>query len=210
MAGDIDAKLKRKLGRIAQAADELQTALKALRTPEFMQKVGDFAASMIKVRTRLGDGVASQGGSKSSLKPLSKEYIDQRAALQSGAHKAIESAVGSEANYQKKNQKAVYRQSLASAGGLSQFTSPKKSNLTRSGQLLDSIAGKNPTTRTVHVGPTGQRDDGKTNQKIGEYVSDAGRPFNNLSEIELKRVSDYIRLAAKAAIRSVARKGLKK
>jgi len=201
-----DDKIKRSLGRISQASQDLQTALKSLRTPEFMQQVGDFAASMIKIRTRLGDGVDDKGGTKHALKELSPGYIDQRSALQSGAHKALESAVGSEANYQKKNQKAVYKHSLESAGGLSQFTSPRKSNLTRSGQLLDSVAGTNPTVRTVIVSPTGQRDDGKTNKQIGEYVSDAGRKFNNLSEIELKRLSDWIRLQAKAAIR----KGLKK
>lgn len=85
------------------------------------------------------------------------------------------------------------RKKMLEQGRLSGLTTPKKSNLTRTGQLLDSIRPKNATRSTVKVGPTGQRDDGKTNQRVGEYVSDAGRPFNNLSDAERQAVTDKIR-----------------
>lgn len=197
---DVDSKIKRSLAKISQAQKDLGAALDALKTTDYMQKLGDFAAKLIKVRTRLGDGVAQAGDHKNPLLPLSPNYVDERKALQSGANSALESQAGSEAKYQKKYDRAKYKSNLANIGGLSATTSPTKSNLTRTGQLLDSMSAKGATKTTVRVGPDGTRDDGKSNADIGEYVSKK-RPFNNLSEIESGRVKDKIRLDAKAAIR---------
>lgn len=164
-------KIVRSLARIEKAQKDLSAATKSLSTKEYMQGLGQFAAGLIKKRTRLGDGVKSEGAHKEPLKPLSPGYQEAR-----------------------KNDPE-----------LSEFASPNKSNLTRTGQLLDSMTAKNATARTVQVGPSGVRRDGKTNEKIGEYVS-KDRPFNNLSEIETKRVSDKIRLDAKAAIKKALKK----
>lgn len=84
---------------------------------------------------------------------------------------------------------------------LSQFTTPNRSNLTETGQLLDSVEPKNPTQRKVTVGPQGPRDDGKTNEEVAKYVSEA-RPFNHLSKTEIKRIGDDIKRAIRQEIKA--------
>jgi len=72
-------------------------------------------------------------------------------------------------------------------------TSPSKSNLTRTGQLLSSIGVKSIQKDKVIIGPKGPRNDGETNERVGEFVSEKGRPFNNLSDVERKRLTETIR-----------------
>ena len=67
-------------------------------------------------------------------------------------------------------------------------TSPKKSNLTDTGQLLDSISYEVSGNR-ITVFLKGQR-----NQTVAEYVSDA-RPFFALSKPEVTRLADLIQKA---------------
>jgi hypothetical protein len=76
---------------------------------------------------------------------------------------------------------------------LNSNTSPTKSNLTRTGQLLSSHDVKSVSGATVVVGPTGSRNDGLTNEQVGTYVADQGRPYNNLSDVEAKRLREKIR-----------------
>lgn len=156
------AKVKRAAARIYNVSLDFKKVAKEISSPKYMKEVGQFAADMIKKRSRLGSSVSDRGNQKEKFKQLSDPYVEQR----------------------KKDK---------TNGKLSEFTSAKKSNLTRTGQLLDSIAVKEATPRTATIGPSGQRNDGKSNQKVGEFVSDAGRPFNNLSNVEIKRVSDKIR-----------------
>lgn len=76
---------------------------------------------------------------------------------------------------------------------LSSQTSPGKSNLTRTGQMLDSMGVKSVKQDEVKVGPMGSRTEGNlTNEKLSQYVTEAGRPFNNLSKIETKRIATLI------------------
>lgn len=68
-------------------------------------------------------------------------------------------------------------------GPVSQFFRPKKSNLTFTGQLLDSLKGSaNVKRQTISVFPTGTRSDGKTNKEVAENVADNGRPFLGLDD----------------------------
>lgn len=66
---------------------------------------------------------------------------------------------------------------------LSPFTSPTKSNLTFTNQMLGSldVVGRG---KQMAVAPTGRRSDGKSNQEIADYVSE-DRPFLFLSPQEL-------------------------
>lgn len=77
------------------------------------------------------------------------------------------------------------RQRLKQNGRLSDQTSPAKSNLTESGKLLDSISFKvSGTTVEVFI-------NGKRNQAVTKYVSDA-RPFFNLSNTNIKVLAAFI------------------
>jgi hypothetical protein len=79
---------------------------------------------------------------------------------------------------------------------LSGDTSPKKSNLTATGELLDSIEFRLSGGK-IEVFITGAR-----NQKITEYVSEE-RPFFALTKPQVSRLADLI----EEAIRNYLRKG---
>jgi hypothetical protein len=78
-------------------------------------------------------------------------------------------------------------------------TSPGKSNLTFSGQLLRSMRVKEATNRRVRWGPnrklrggTGAfRSGGLTNEQLGEIVS-RERPFNFLSKREITKLAKVL------------------
>lgn len=76
---------------------------------------------------------------------------------------------------------------------LSEFTTPSRSNLTFTGQLLDSMRVMFVSQGRVVVGPKGLRNSKLTNEKLAEYVAKAGRPFNNLSEQEESQLVRYYR-----------------
>jgi hypothetical protein len=175
--------------RIADALDSLIAEIKA---PESMRRFGQLAADMIKLRTRLGSGVAKDGSEKQKLKPLSKTYIEVRKgnlAFKTSPSTGKPIPFKPDANGAKMT--------------LSNQTSPSKSNLTRSGQLLDSEGVTSVGYGTVSVGPSGQRTDRKSNEDVAKYVTDAGRPFNHLSKTELKRLQEAVKKELRDRIKRV-------
>lgn len=156
----------------------MKSAAEEVRSPENMKKYGEMVAAMIKLRTRLGDSVKAEGADKVPLKALSTKRP------KSGGPSYVE-----------------VRERDERMGRLSDQTSPRKSNLTRTGQLLDSEAVKSVSTGKVTVGPTGDRDDGKTNAEISGYVSKT-RPYNHLSRTETKRVNDQVKRDIRALIKN--------
>ncbi len=152
--------------------DAIKSVLPEITKASQMRKYGELAAGMIKLRTRLGSGVAYDGADKEKLKPLKPSTIERRKGLKA-------------------------------TGRLSGETSPRKSNLTATGQLLDSVQVTNAGIATVSVGPKGGRDDGLTNQKVAERVTAGGRPFNSLSKIETKRLHDEVKRNLREAIKRV-------
>lgn len=176
----------------------MKDAAKEVMQPVNMAKFGEQIRSMIKIRTRVGFSVDQTGSPKHPMKPLRPSTITQRNAMQSGA-----SASG------KHNGLTGHakRDALHSAGGLYPETTPSKSNLTRTGQLLDSEAVKSVGVGRVTVGPTGNRSDSKhSNAEIAEFQEAQGRSYNKLSDIELKRLNDSVR----SMIRSIMRDKLTK
>lgn len=154
----------------------MEQVLKDLTKAINMRSLGREAAEMIRLRTRLGYGVASDAKPRRKLKPLSSSYKAQRKG---------------EVAFFTKNKKVIpYEPDRAPR--LSRETSPTKSNLTFTGQMLDSIDVITAKQGEVLVGPSGERDDGKSNQEIAGYVAEAGRPFNHLSDIETKRMTELI------------------
>jgi hypothetical protein len=177
--------------------DALNKLLPAIKSTDQMRKYGEQAASMIKLRTRLGYGVGQDGGEKSSLKPLAKSTIEVRK--------------GNLAFFKSPStgKPIPYKPDKNGAGNvqLHPETRPSKSNLTRTGQLLDSEGVTAAGYGSVKVGPSGSRTDSKlTNQQVAKYVTDGGRPFNHLSKVEIKRLQDAIKKQLREAIKRVLTK----
>lgn len=71
-------------------------------------------------------------------------------------------------------------------------TSPIKSNLTFTGQMLRSMTVKEITNKSVSIGPNKRRrKGGLTNEQIAEYVQKE-RPFNNLSFKEINAIVKFM------------------
>lgn len=77
---------------------------------------------------------------------------------------------------------------------LSPTTGPRKSNLTFTGQMLESVKVIKPKDGRIVIGPKGYRTDGKTNEKIAGYQVDQGRVFMNLSRLEFQQILRFYRL----------------
>lgn len=81
---------------------------------------------------------------------------------------------------------------------LSETTAPTKSNLTLTGQLLESMsltdhAGSN-TKGSLLIAPTGQRSGGRlSNKKLAAILAEKGRTFNYISQLEYNQVMRFYR-----------------
>lgn len=67
-----------------------------------------------------------------------------------------------------------------------EFGAPARSNLTNTGQMLDSITVASSKGKVEVTIPPSVRTDGKTNSEVAGHVSDNGRPFMNLAQSEVK------------------------
>lgn len=140
-----------------------------------LKKIADFAANLIKKRTRLGYG--SEDRKKGKLKKLSESYKQQRAGKVAFAR----GKYGQTYSYKPEEKPK-----------LSTATTPAKSNLTNSGQMLDSIKGRSPADGYIQIYMDSKRNDGLTNQEVREF-SEKDRPFFELTEAERKQISREVR-----------------
>jgi len=82
-----------------------------------------------------------------------------------------------------------YREFRTNFDLLSGKTTPNKSNLTLTGQMLDSLKVKSVRADEIIIGPTGNRNDSDlTNAQVAAFVEEQGRPFLNLSDLEFKQL----------------------
>ncbi|TXH09386.1 MAG: hypothetical protein E6R04_08090 [Spirochaetes bacterium] len=99
------------------------------------------------------------------------------------------------------------RKGFKKAGELSEFTSPGRSNLTFTGQMLDSL-----TVRVISMGkiiidvtgirkPTKKKDDLRTNKEVAQKVTDEGRPFMYLTDKDYKAVINFVRDGFKSILK---------
>jgi hypothetical protein len=153
---------------------KLQSSVRDFFTKEYLVEIGEIAADMIRTRTRLGYGVDADGKPRKKLKKLSDSYKKFR----SGKLAFFTDGSGVVHPYEPKTPKVH----------LSEYTTANKSNLTLSGDMLDSVTVKEVGKNKVFVGPTGKR-----NEQVAEWVTEQGRPFNNLSNIEVKRLEEIFR-----------------
>jgi hypothetical protein len=135
-AKDFAANLRKMMEKLVEEAS----------SPEYMKQLGDEAASLIRKRTRLGYGVAEQGGNKGKLEPLTEPYVKQRKIKATGP------------------------------------TTPKKSNLTQKGDMLDALSSKPNGNGSIEIGFT----DAHEAQKA--VWTSKLRPFNNLSKAEISQL----------------------
>ncbi len=81
------------------------------------------------------------------------------------------------------------RKRAKAKGTLAGQTTPKKSNLTHTGQLLDSIKFI-ARGNTIEISIMGER-----NRSVATFVTEQGRPFFTLSKSEVSRLVDVIQQA---------------
>lgn len=78
------------------------------------------------------------------------------------------------------------RKDKKKAGKLSALTTPNKSNLTETGELLDSLKYQSTNTE-VRIYIEGQQNQKKANDQVAQ-----GRKFMNLSKTEVREIIKYL------------------
>ena len=96
-------------------------------------------------------------------------------------------------------------------GPTGQAFGANKSNLTFSGQLLESIKGSaNYRMQTISIKATGNRNNGASNAEIAKRVANNGRPFMGLDQRGRIRITKIIEGAIRKSLRRLNRKAAKK
>lgn len=72
--------------------------------------------------------------------------------------------------------------------GLSTMTTPKRSNLTRTGSMLDSLKIKSMSKTAIRIGPSGSDRFGVSNSSKAYWQEKMGRIFLRLSFQEVKQI----------------------
>lgn len=149
---------------IDQLIKSIKDSLENVESTRNMKKLADEMALQIKKRTREGFGTP-KGSRGRGIKERLKPL----------SQSTIDS-----------------RKRLRGKGQLSGKTSPSKSNLTETGQLLDSLRGRVPRKGEAEVSlRSGRRSKGKgkriTNDEVAFFVS-GDRPFLDLSRSDFNKI----------------------
>ena len=162
-----------------------------------MSQLGDFIVKDMLRRIRLGYGVRKNGGTRERLKPLSTSYVEQRRnklgfwtnsngnavpIYTLGGKESREFRASENARIQSRRNRAYLKQNNPK---LDRTTSPKKSNLTRTGRMLRSV-GHLYTQRRLIIGFKTT----KSGQKAA-YVSQE-RPFFFMTDQEERRATRFL------------------
>lgn len=169
-------------------SDALFKAIDQTVQPNNLSKYARSSAADIKRRTRLGYGVSSNGGKREKLKALDPKYVTNVRS------------VGKKRDGFRKKKGGGYAKKYKKGANLSSETTPKKSNLTFTGQLLNAIIGLSPSKGLVKITFNENRKDGVKNSDIVLGQEDQGRPFFYLTRTELKRLKDKLRVDLKRNI----------
>lgn len=134
-----------------------------------MRALGEFAIMLIVRRTRLG-------------KTYTRERV--RVALDKIRErpKRLAPLSPNYVDFRKKNRRL-----------LSRFTTPRRSGLTFTGQMLDSMKVKRASKGIVAIGPSGRRNEMLANLHASGTANMPARPFNNLSALEARQLQRYYR-----------------
>jgi hypothetical protein len=143
-----------------------------------------------RLKKTVEDGAVKTEALK-SLGDFARDIVVKRTRLGYGVNVNL----GQKARLAKLSPNYVDRRKVFS--GISSLTSAKKSNLTRTGQMLASMQAKVSRGR-IFISPTGNRNDGKTNLEVAEYNAKAfgsrpSRVFNRVSLLEFKQIVRFYR-----------------
>jgi hypothetical protein len=146
----------------------LDKVFAAANMAKWMQETAD----EIKLRTRMGYGVEKDYATKKKFDGLSPAYIEFR-----------------------KGEK----QSKKNPGGeLSKATSPTRSNLTYTGQMLDALRGRSAGKYQGEIWlkderkPTKRQTRSFGNNNLAVWNAEKGRNFMAISDLEFKRLNQKI------------------
>ena len=187
MASKSDAQIRKAFANIREAVNDLQL--------NGLPEIAEFARSRIQAKARSGKTMAT--GKEEKIKALSPNYVQTR--------KGWKQAHGENVKKIRKN----YRQDDFNHGGIGhkaaqkmsrdqgvpdtgQFFSPARSNLTVTGQYLDSIEVLKIDKKKaeITIGPTGSRKDSKlSNAKLAEFLSEGGRAIWGLDATAIRRIT---------------------
>lgn len=98
------------------------------------------------------------------------------------------------------------RQKMRRDGELSANTSAKKSNLTKTGQMLDSITGVTDGDAEGHIEFKGSRTDSDLSNADLAEINEKTRPFFTLSNLEIKQITDDLRKDLLVEVNKLLRK----
>ncbi len=156
---------------------DLDKGVKGSFTKKAMTAWGLFAIATIVGRSREGRGVSRTGGRERNFLPLSDPPPPKSSYVR----------------YRERNRHLLHKS-----------TTPRKSNITFTGKMLDSMKIKEVTRNRVTWGPGNQRrKGGVTNAQIAEYLADGGRPFNFLSKKDIDKLVKVVDKAIQRKLRRV-------
>ena len=135
--------------------------------------IGRYIAARIVFKARTGKTAVS--GKESKLPPLSDGYVKQREARKKAGDSSLDS----------------------------DFFSPRRSNLTLTGQYLKSIAlvKFDRVKKLLQIRPTGRRKEGLSNEKLSEYLAKQGRSIFGVDETGRRVVSNMVKNEIRKSIR---------
>lgn len=207
--------MAKKLGGISYKVTGIDSVFNAVRAiyddlttqTKELDAIGKFAKDRIVAETRKGNDLTNDGGKQPEL---SEGYIGYRRRL-GGKVKALDRVSGG--STKKTDLEKVSTIGIQTPIPDSTFFRPGKSNLTLTGQLLNSIDYKvKATQKTIVIEPTGVRDDGKTNKEVAEELATRktrlapnGRKFLGLDDRGFQRIRNLI---VEAIRRLALKKGL--
>lgn len=159
----------------------------------FIQELGMYTLDLIFKRVKSGWGVDSDDKdpeytNRQRLSPLSDGYKKQRKGL---IEFRAKNKKGGEVIVKFKIKKPL----------LGKFATPNKSNLTFTGEMLDSIeikAGDKGFNLYIN---NKRRSDGMTNKNLAELVTEEGRPFFAITKQEIRMIRTKINQRATALIK---------
>lgn len=153
---------------------KLNNELRGLFNSRLMMKLGKMARDIVYKRVKSGYGVDSDKlpdgeAVRQRLAPLSESYKNKRKGL---------------ARFQTKSGEVRFK---IKAPTLGEFGTVGKSNLTLTGQMLDSIQlTLQRQGFLLSIPPTPRDDSNLTNEEVAKFVTEQGRPFFALTGAELQ------------------------